>query len=366
MINREITYKRDMGISYMIIPAMPEISFDEKCMLRKTVEGTLPMEKCYVSSVGQYWYNISGKQALDAYCRMHSVGKDIFFRIILRLCQLIERLEWRLIDINCLVLDPELIFINMYEEEVYFIMYPHHKDGLSQELQQLLEYLLARIDHKEEEAVRCAYQLYEMVLSESVSIEDIKRVVVKSQKVCTDIIPTQEPQKEEEKEPIAHEDATVYQKILEKARGKVQPYYDEVRKRISCLFPKEAPEPVIVYPEEEIIEEEAVHPTVCLASDKKDIGELHSDHRNVFGDYQLDKDSYLIGKSAKVDVKLDKDTASQLHARIEHQDGIYYIEDLNSTNGTYVNEELLSYKTRRALQSGDSVRFGDVRFHFYQ
>lgn len=366
MINREITYKRDMGISYMVIPAMPEISFDEKRILRETVEGTLPMEKCYVSSAGQYWYNISGKQALDAYCRIHSVGKDVFFRLILRLCQVIEKLEWRLIDINCLVLDPEFIFMNAYEEEVYFIMYPHHKDGVGQELQQLLEYLLTRIDHKEEEAVRCAYQLYEMVLSESVSIEDIKRILLKSQKVCTDTVPMQESPKELEKAPIMNENVTVYQKILERARGKVRPYYDEIIKQISRFFPKEVVEPVVVYPEEDVIEEEVIHPTVCLTSDKRGIGELHSDNRNAFSDYKLEKDSYLIGKSAKVDVQIDKDTVSHLHARIEHQDGTYYIEDLNSTNGTYVNEELLSYKTRRPLQSGDSVRFGDVRFHFYQ
>ena len=146
MINREITYKRDINKSYMIIPTIPEDSFDEKLLLKRTIGNLLPVEKCYMASVGQYWYDITGKQALDAYCRIHSVGKEFFENLILKLCQMVELLEWNLVDVNCLVLDPELVFLNVYDEDVYFVAYPFHKGDFTTELHQLLEYLLTKLN----------------------------------------------------------------------------------------------------------------------------------------------------------------------------------------------------------------------------
>ena len=55
---------------------------------------------------------------------------------------------------------------------------------------------------------------------------------------------------------------------------------------------------------------------------------------------------------------------SQFHAKIEWMDDVYYIEDTNSTNGTYVNDTLLNYKEKRELTPGDSIRFADVKYRF--
>ena len=42
----------------------------------------------------------------------------------------------------------------------------------------------------------------------------------------------------------------------------------------------------------------------------------------------------------------------------------FYIEDLNSTNGTFVNDEVLAYKEKKLLKSNDIVRFADVKYRF--
>lgn len=369
MINREITYKRDMGISYMIIPSMAEESFDEKLLLKNPIEGTVPMKKCYLASSGQYWYDISGKQALDAYCRIHSIDKDFFENLILKLCQLVERLEWRLIDVNCLVLDPELVFINAYEEEVFFVIYPYHKGSLFLELQQLLEYLLTRLDHKDVEAVGCAYRLYEMVLTESISIEDLKKAVSQERKKRIEVEPIQritEESEEREENPQAY--TSSYQKWVQVFIEKIKPYYEKAREEVEKYLPKRKEDGMVVYPEdiEDAQEEIRVNPTICLRTEKKGQGELRCASNGLFSDYTLEKGSYIIGKNHKVKIRIDKDTVSQFHARIEYYEDHYYIEDLNSTNGTYVNEQPLSYKTRRQLQNGDSIRFGDVRYEFFQ
>ena len=70
MINREIVYERNLTGSYMKIPAGIHAGLDERLMLRRKIPGALPVEKAYVDGNGQYWYNISGKQSLDVYCRV--------------------------------------------------------------------------------------------------------------------------------------------------------------------------------------------------------------------------------------------------------------------------------------------------------
>ena len=71
-----------------------------------------------------------------------------------------------------------------------------------------------------------------------------------------------------------------------------------------------------------------------------------------------------IGQGRDADLRIDRDTISQMHARIDHEEDSYYIEDLNSTNGTFVNDEPLPYKERRKLNSNDIVRFADIRYRF--
>ena len=63
-----------------------------------------------------------------------------------------------------------------------------------------------------------------------------------------------------------------------------------------------------------------------------------------------------------VEIVLEDPFASSRHARIERQGGVMVLEDLGSTNGTYLNEELLAGP--QPLHSGDRVRIGDSVFAF--
>jgi hypothetical protein len=63
-----------------------------------------------------------------------------------------------------------------------------------------------------------------------------------------------------------------------------------------------------------------------------------------------------------VEVVLEDPFASSQHARIERQGGAVVLEDLGSTNGTYLNDELL--RGPQPLHSGDRIRIGDSHFVF--
>ena len=160
-MNREVIYERNIAGSYMKIPMGINAELDERLMLRRKLQGTLPVEKTYVDGVGQYWYNISGKQSLDTYCRVRDIGIEFVERLVVSICSEVEILEWNLIHTNCLMLDPELVFITNSNREFIFTIYPGNNTQIETEFQQLMEFLLTKIDHKDEKAVRAAYGIYE-------------------------------------------------------------------------------------------------------------------------------------------------------------------------------------------------------------
>jgi FHA domain len=77
--------------------------------------------------------------------------------------------------------------------------------------------------------------------------------------------------------------------------------------------------------------------------------------------YDLDGD-VVLGRGDRAEIRLEDPFASSRHARIYGQGTAVVIEDLHSTNGTYLNEELL--ETPRPLHPGDRVRIGDSEFAF--
>jgi pSer/pThr/pTyr-binding forkhead associated (FHA) protein len=77
--------------------------------------------------------------------------------------------------------------------------------------------------------------------------------------------------------------------------------------------------------------------------------------------YDLDGD-VVLGRGDRAEIWLEDPFASSRHARVYRQGNILVIEDLRSTNGTYLNEELL--ETPRPLHPGDRIRIGDSEFTF--
>jgi FHA domain len=67
-----------------------------------------------------------------------------------------------------------------------------------------------------------------------------------------------------------------------------------------------------------------------------------------------------VGRSKESDVQIDDRYASSLHARVFSRDGRFYVEDMNSTNGTLLNGATLQGEAE--LIDGDTVQIGDTVF----
>ncbi|MBA2241250.1 MAG: FHA domain-containing protein [Solirubrobacterales bacterium] len=69
-----------------------------------------------------------------------------------------------------------------------------------------------------------------------------------------------------------------------------------------------------------------------------------------------------IGRSGDADVRITDRYASSIHARLYSRGSSYYVEDMNSTNGTFLNGA--PFEGERPLSDLDTIRIGDTELRF--
>ena len=82
-----------------------------------------------------------------------------------------------------------------------------------------------------------------------------------------------------------------------------------------------------------------------------DLGRKHS----------LESAAVTLGRSPKCDIQIDQESVSRAHSKITNAGRSVRIRDLGSTNGTYVNDELVEERT---LADGDFIKIGRTIFKF--
>jgi serine phosphatase RsbU (regulator of sigma subunit)/pSer/pThr/pTyr-binding forkhead associated (FHA) protein len=79
--------------------------------------------------------------------------------------------------------------------------------------------------------------------------------------------------------------------------------------------------------------------------------------------FPLESDTNVLGRHPQCDIVLESAPVSRQHARISMRDGNYFLEDLNSRNGTYLNGKLVTKV--QPLQEGDEIGICDLLFAFH-
>jgi two-component system, cell cycle response regulator len=77
--------------------------------------------------------------------------------------------------------------------------------------------------------------------------------------------------------------------------------------------------------------------------------------------YNVDRPSIVLGRSSKADIQLDQESVSRNHCKLINTGKSIMLRDLGSTNGTYVNDELVD---EYVLRDGDLIKIGRCIFKF--
>jgi len=80
--------------------------------------------------------------------------------------------------------------------------------------------------------------------------------------------------------------------------------------------------------------------------------------------YPILRTTWRIGRKRSNELSLNDPSVSRLHAKIQRDNnGNFFIMDMASLNGTYVNDEQVS---KQKLQEGDLIEIGNIRLRFTQ
>jgi pSer/pThr/pTyr-binding forkhead associated (FHA) protein len=83
---------------------------------------------------------------------------------------------------------------------------------------------------------------------------------------------------------------------------------------------------------------------------------------NAGSTFLIEADATSVGRLPESDVFLDDVTVSRSHAKVERRDGAFFVSDLGSLNGTYVNGERVD---ETKLASGDEIQVGKFKLVFF-
>lgn len=376
----EIEYKRELTKSYMCVKTDQDfLPFEKEILTRNSISGILPVNTTFADAATVCWYDITGMQAFDHALETEMMDSQMLTQFLVSLCGTLERLESFLLDPGHLWFSRESIFKNNRDGSFWFCYCPEGKENITEGFQKLMEYLLTKIDHKDQWAVKMAYHIYDQVIKEGYSLIAIRESLTYDN-VAVEPVPDRaaennrvEPEQtsnQTEKEKNVHKAdkadgkaKVIFQKAIEHFFpdfAKIKEYRQELAKKKEK---KNEIQPIVFEPEEE--EVRMGRPTVLLADQKKTIqGILRYEGNNQLSDLKIDTFPYVIGSAADCPGYVDCATISRHHAKITKVENVYFIEDMNSANGTKAGGTLLDYKMKVSLQANEILEFADEKFRF--
>ena len=219
-------------------------------------------------------------------------------------------------------------------------------------MRNLFDKILQYINHNDKTAVEIAYAIQQITISDSYSIQDLLNIIVEKAEKSEEI----------KINPIVKEE-NVY-RIPEKKTGFLE--------RIKSFILKSKYQDEDELPEftstnsngKKEYSEEIEDATVFLAPN----GNTYSvtlRSTNLEDPIVITPNIYpcIFGKSRKSsDYVIDSPVISRVHMRLSADANGYYVEDLNSTNGTYVNSIQLTSHELKEIKTGDLLTIANIDF----
>lgn len=360
-------YRRCQGKSYMIISAdTKEAGYEYPMITENKIPGLL---RCLSSSENgklQFWYEIGGRQTLKDWIAIKKAGSELLRKLMIALAKAMEKAGEYLLSEDGISLEPEQIFIDAKTQEILFCYRPCQKTDFSEAMKGFMEYYLSHMDHGDREKTKKCYDVYERCQEGYTAPDELLPILFEEEEKLQHL-PEEEPE-EKISEKKLHKSG-VLTEIAEAAwdrRHIKRPFQEKLQNQKIFSFPKKKTvlESYAFEPEE--YEEEGSNLTVFLGSETdRIIGELKYEGDGQEANMKITEDVFIIGSRREdADGVILADTVSRIHARVTKEGEDYYLEDMNSTNGTYCNGKLLNYKEKIKLEKNDRVDFAREQYRF--
>ena len=369
-------YRKNRNQSMMLTTLLcPEMKYELARLQNNSVKGLLPFDLAVENGECKTVYDITGQQSLDSWMETERMDAEVFSALLLAIADLYERIAPYLISEEKICLHPDHIFIRNGTQEFSFCFLPETKTVQTDPVRELLEYLMTKIDHQDDRLVQVVYQAYEKSGEPAYRVLDlIGQNVVKGWEAVLKEPKKQKEQKEPkiqrrmvvEESPDTYEDEYPEEPSHEK-KSVLSGLFTNVKKKEK----KEKQAWFVVEDEEETDaplnqETSFYEETTTFLNPDEELckGILRYTGTGEEKDLTIKETPFFIGTKNGIGGMLHSPAVSRLHAKITMAGEVYLLEDLNSTNGTYVNEDAVNYKSPVGLHKKDRIRFADEEYLF--
>lgn len=374
-------YIRNLNANYerILLDKKPEEDRYQYCILnRGGIRGLLSCSLRYINGAAYLYYDITSKQAVTQLFLNRSITRDWVKDFMWSMQQLRQELGRFLLDDHNILWSPEQIYQDL-ETNVFSFLYIPYYEG-DKDFNRLLEFWVEHIDYDDEVLVDCVYHMYEQfdrngeVYLQNQIFQDAKvleqPVLPKAQKADilqerTETISVIEKTPDEASHEIVEnrekrEERKGFKGLFDGRRRKNREFRENYKQDMHRAMDGFAVAEKVSYDDEE-------YGRTVYIEDKGET--VEKVHRLYTEDDKLlasiEKTVLTLGKKKEeADVILEDASVSRIHARIIREGAEYYLEDLNSTNGTFKNGLRLQPYEKRKLITGDELKCGRVLLIF--
>lgn len=373
----ESLYKKEPDGTSFLLLRKTRHAFEEQMIRINRPAGMLSMEKAESEEI--YKYEITGRKTLAMMFERVPMNGEQIERVLKGILEVLERGRDYLLSEDNFVLLPEYIYLGIPGYEVTLCYYPEYGISFVEQMGKLFELFLNRVDYREEQAIAMVYALYMQLQEPDMTFERIQKLLSeqeKQRKARDGRIKDTRNKKEKMQ--------TVIVKKEEVHREKEQnrPAVEIKREGLWGRFRKEVGTRLLRSghgEEEESVSAPSFLPVACVRESPPEWGVQETKALSVkrsstspalisgqSGEMiTLTKFPFYVGSLPEyMDYVIPDETVSRFHAKFINRDGNIYLTDLNSTNGTKVNEHTLNVQEQVRLAEGDRIVFAEAEFRF--
>lgn len=376
-------YVRNLHCNYerILLDQKPEETKYQYCILnRGGIRGLLSCSLRYINGLAYLYYDISSKQNIVQLFEKRTITREWLRDFLWSYRQIQQELDRFLLDEHNVIWFPEQVFLDLDNHTFSFMYIPYYRqeNGLGK----LVEFWVEHIDYGDEALVEFVYRVYDQleksgdIYLQGQIFEDARLLdhgVTEKQEstgisaaVSTEA-EARQPDAEQEQILAVKDEKKKLFGIFDGKRRKNKEIRDNYRLEMQETMAGYAVAEEYVYECREDGGLETDYGRTVYIEEKADSSEpdyrLYSTEGKLLA--SIDKEAFSIGKKKEeVDLVLDDMSVSRMHARIVRQGKEVYLEDLNSTNGTFKNGLRLEPYEKRRLEAEDEIKCGNVTIIF--
>lgn len=417
-------FVNDLRKNYMVAGyEMPEEGFALRMLTENISESFLPLEMRRLDGQKLLYYDISGMQNMEIMYGEKLLERTAFQQLMWNLHEAIEQSRELFLPGDGICLEPAMMFWDMEKQRWKFVYLPERGEQEAGEIQEerehLAEFLVEKIDYEDKELTETVYRFYEEIcagriypesflIREGRTIEEqtIKEQIIKETETAEN---TGNRQGKEDRNKIENTvwgeesgekrltfllivlllltagvtfsmrgygrhvvigggavsiilTGMLLYRYIKRQNGREEAAADEPEGGPAgkYLFLEEMEfEPI----SEEGEEREYNEKTVYIDMEEEKVKKLYGMGKFHKQKISLEQLPCTIGKdSALANLIISDSSVSRMHARFFREDEKLWMQDLNSTNGTYHNGIRLKPNEKVPLEAEDEVGFGRVQF----